>query len=279
MVFLGEQPWEVDLAHWRREQPIITVHPQPLLASKAIRSDAAAALDFLGTYEWSEDGVQRRQPWVGGWRRLEQLLSAAPSTTRADGIDLAHAMFAISARLDDDAIICLDAGNFGSWVHRYVALREGQRLLAVADGSMGSAVPAAMALANRFTDRQVVAIVGDGGVMMTGNELLMGPSAWRRPAVIVVDNGGYGAIRSQGARTLPGADVAAELRNPEWESWAHSMGMPAAVPSDNASANSAISQALGDRCGRMVVLRVSPVAAHANFDLPGRSANELEGVK
>ncbi|WP_253075349.1 thiamine pyrophosphate-dependent enzyme [Bradyrhizobium sp. 190] len=46
-------------------------------------------------------------------------------------------------------------------------------MLGSTSGAMGSGVPSALSASLRYPDRQVLAFCGDGGFLMTGNELAM----------------------------------------------------------------------------------------------------------
>ena len=80
-------------------------------------------------------------------------------------------MAALGRHLPADGIVTMDAGNFGSWLHRHFRFRSSQGLVGAVSGAMGLGTPAAVAAALRYPTRQVVGLVGDGGFLMTGSEL------------------------------------------------------------------------------------------------------------
>ncbi len=53
----------------------------------------------------------------------------------------------VDKHLADDATITSDAGNFGSFVHRYIGFRQSQMFLSSVVGAMGSGMPMAVAAA------------------------------------------------------------------------------------------------------------------------------------
>jgi acetolactate synthase-1/2/3 large subunit len=267
VVFLGDRPDEVHLSGWYAGQPLMTVHPEPLGPGESVPADPVAVLAALAGTGWPAPSGAR-QRWARGWRDLETALSEPAGRPRADGVDFADVAVALDRRLPDGAIVTLDAGNFSSWIHRYVRLRDGHRLLALAGGSMGFGVPAAVAAALRHPDRTVVAVVGDGGLLMTGNELATARAAGRCPVVIVADNGGYGTIQVHGARQFPGVDCGTGLTNPDLTQWARSFGIPAECVTRPSEVEEAIGRALTARDGHLLHVRTSTRAAHANFDLP-----------
>src|SRR5205085_1972893 len=77
----------------------------------------------------------------------------------------------VGKHLAPDATVTTDAGNFGSFVHRYIGFRQGQIFLSSVVGAMGSGMPMAVAAALRRPGTQIVAFLGDGGALMMGNEI------------------------------------------------------------------------------------------------------------
>jgi acetolactate synthase-1/2/3 large subunit len=267
VVFIGDLPGEVHVKGWYDHQPLITVHPRAAGPGQHLCADPGAVLAALADEDWRDVAAGRRE-WLRGWRDLETHLSRGTATPREDGLDFTLVAVALDELLPRDALVCLDAGNFGSWIHRYVRFRDEQRLLSLGDGAMGFGVPAAVAAVRRYPERPVVAIVGDGGMLMTGNELAVARAEGRAPVVIVADNGGYGAIRFQAARAFPGTDVGAELVNPDFVRWAESFGFEGEVVARAEEVGPAVRRALRTGTGYLLHVRASRVAAHPNFDLP-----------
>ncbi len=268
VVFLGDQPDEVHLSGWYADgRSLLTVHPRPLGPGERLAADPAAVLALLADTPGDAGGDGDRQEWVAGWRGLENDLSRPQPRPREDGLDFAQVAAVLNRRLPDDAIVTLDAGNFSSWVHRFVTLNGGQRLLALAGGSMGFGVPAAVAAATRFPDRTVVCVVGDGGVLMTGNELATGRALGRCPVVIVADNASYGTIRAHAARRAAADTCGTELSNPDLARWARSFGIPAERVAEPHHVEPAVRRALASTSGYLLHVHTSLTAVHANFDL------------
>jgi acetolactate synthase-1/2/3 large subunit len=267
VLFVGDLPGEVHVKGWYDGQPIVTVHPEPAGPGEQLAADPAAVLAALAEESWPEPTAERRE-WLRGWRELETTLARGVATPRADGVDFTLVARELDEHLPDDALICLDAGNFGSWIHRYVRFRDDRRLLSLGDGAMGFGVPASVAAVRRCPERPIVVVVGDGGLLMTGNELTAARAEGRAPVVVVADNGGYGAIRFQAARAFPGTDVGAELVNPDFVQWAQSFGFDGELVARDDEVGPAVRRALRTRDGYVLHVRASRVAAHPNFELP-----------
>ena len=128
--------------------------------------------------------------------------------------------------LADDAIVTSDAGNFGSYIHRYIGFKQGQEFLSSIVGAMGSGMPMAVAATLRRPGRQVVAFMGDGGALMMGNELATAFQYGGCPIVIISDNSMYGTIGMHSYVRYPERKFmqAMKLTNPDFAAWARSFG-------------------------------------------------------
>ena len=133
-----------------------------------------------------------------------------------DGVDFGHVVAALSDQLPADAVLAMDAGNFGSWLHRHFPFRSTHLLLGAISGAMGLGTPAAVAAALRFPDRQVVCVVGDGGFLMTGNELATAVQYGARVRLFVANNSSYGTIRLHQEKVFPGRVAGTDLTNPDF---------------------------------------------------------------
>ena len=95
---------------------------------------------------------------------------AAPATD--DLVDPAVVVAALREQLPAGAVLTSDAGNFFGWVARYGRFTRPGTFLGPTSGAMGYAVPAAVAASLVHGGAvPVVALAGDGGFLMTSNEL------------------------------------------------------------------------------------------------------------
>jgi acetolactate synthase-1/2/3 large subunit len=144
-------------------------------------------------------------------------------------VDMAAVVRAVAARLaESDHVIANDAGNFAGWVHRYYPYTRPYSQVGVASGAMGCAVPGAIAAKLVRPDAAVVAFVGDGGFMMTGQELATAVKEELAIKVIVCDNGAFGTILMHQHRFAgPSGYHGVELANPDFAALGRAFGVPA----------------------------------------------------
>jgi acetolactate synthase-1/2/3 large subunit len=127
-------------------------------------------------------------------------------------------------KLPEDAIVCNGAGNYATWVHRFLRFRNYATQLAPTSGSMGYGTPAAVGAKRVHPDRTVIAFAGDGCFMMNGQEFATAVQYDLAIIVVVVDNGMYGTIRMHQERDYPTRVSATTLKNPDFAAYARAFG-------------------------------------------------------
>jgi acetolactate synthase-1/2/3 large subunit len=175
---------------------------------------AAAALAPVAAGRWSRWREAARAEYEAG-------LIPSPS---GGPLDLGAIMAWLRDRLPDDAIVTSDAGNFSGWPNRFLQYRRPGRQLGPTSGAMGYGVPTAVAAKLVHPDRLVVGFCGDGGFMMTGQELATAMLEGTGPIILVFNNAMYGTIRMHQERRFPGRVVGTALKNPDFLPLARAYG-------------------------------------------------------
>ncbi len=212
------------------------------------------------------DGTEKRQGWVRSLNQIHQGLQAKSGEPAPDGVDFADIVCEIGRHLAPDAVVTSDAGNFSSYLHRYVGFRPGQVLLSSVVGAMGSGVPMAVAAALRRPDRQVVAFVGDGGALMTGNELATAVQYGANLILIIADNAMYGTIGMHSYVRYPQRAFMSgtRLTNPDFAAWSRAFGAEAVTIEDESEITEGIERAFAIKDRPVVVhCRVSALQMSA----------------
>ncbi|MDA0656760.1 MAG: thiamine pyrophosphate-dependent enzyme, partial [Proteobacteria bacterium] len=143
----------------------------------------------------------------------------------SDGVEFGHVVQAMREQLAGDAIISVDVGSFASWLHQKFPFQKDQVLLAAESGAMGMGIPGAIAAAIRHPDRQVIALAGDGGALMTGSEMATAVKENANVVIFVSNNGQYGTIRVHQEVHHPSRTTGInDLVNPDFASYAESFG-------------------------------------------------------
>ncbi len=137
------------------------------------------------------------------------------TTWDGPGVHPGRVIATLERTLPPDAIVTTDAGHFGGWAARGLWFRRPGTYLGSTAGAMGFGLPAAIAASLASPGRPVVALVGDGGLGMTGAELETAVREGARPVVLVFDNARYGTIHDhQGRRGF--APIGTDLGPVDW---------------------------------------------------------------
>ena len=232
-----------------KERTLIHVHPDPAEIGSVYPADLSicASMDEFAESAalWAgEDplpfdaGAQAHQEWA-------EWATATPSDTYP--LDLAACVQFMRDTLPADTIICNGAGNFAGWWHRYWRY-EGYP----------------SQLAQRFPERTVVAVAGDGDFLMNGQELASAAQAGCDLLAIVVDNSGYGTIRMHQEREFPERISATHLANPDFAAFAASFGAWSATAATTGEFEDALVEAKGRKGLRLI---------HAKIDIEQLAAS------
>ncbi len=188
-----------------------------------------------------------RQEWLKALRQHSEPYAAWPNREAKNGVNFTDVVRAVAENASRDTTVCLDAGTFAAPVYRHFNFKSGQRLMAPLAGAMGYGTPAALACAMREPERTTICMVGDGGFMMTGNEMILAVERKLPIIFIVSNNGSYGSIRLHQERGYPGRVSGTSLFNPDFYTLATSFGMKAARIQNKAEIDSVIKSALATR--------------------------------
>ncbi|MDP6883955.1 MAG: thiamine pyrophosphate-binding protein, partial [Rhodospirillales bacterium] len=188
----------------------------PIASGMAQFAQAAAALEPVDAAAWSDWAKSARQDYED-WCK--------PDPVPGD-LDMAEAVHILQERLGPDALIVTDGGNFSGWGHRFYRYTRYRSQIGPTCGAMGYGVPAAIGAKATAPDRPVVCFVGDGGFMMTGQELVTAVEQGIAVKVIVCDNNAHGSIlMGQTQRFGDDAAYGTRLASPDFAAIAQAYGL------------------------------------------------------
>jgi acetolactate synthase-1/2/3 large subunit len=184
--------------------------PHPREVAAGLYGDLTTILSALASVTTAD-----HEAWVGELRAVETAARAAEAAELADDRTPMHPMRVyaeVTALLDRDAIVVVDAGDFGSYAGRVIdSYVPGAWLDSGPFGCLGSGPGYALAAKLARPDRQVVLLQGDGAFGFSGME-------WDTlvrhgvHVVSVIGNNGIWALEKHPMELLYGYSVVAELR-------------------------------------------------------------------
>lgn len=212
-------------------QPLVHCYPDPRVVGLHFATEVGLACDPVGLVQdlmpASVTHMPSREAWARELRQVQLQIAAWPQRAADDGVRFVEVVRQLKARAPSDLRVCLDAGTFAAPVYRHFGFDFPQRLMAPLAGAMGYGTPAAVATALREPRSRVVCMVGDGGFMMTGNEMIAAVQRRLPILFILANNGSYASIRIHQERAYPTRHPGTDLFNPDFLSIAKGFGMTA----------------------------------------------------
>jgi acetolactate synthase I/II/III large subunit len=181
-------------------------HPRPIAA--CLYGDLTSTLSALR-------GPGDHQGWIEELRTVETAARDGEKAELGDGRIPLHPMRVyaeLAPMLDRDAIVVIDAGDFGSYAGRVIdSYLPGCWLDSGPFGCLGSGPGYALAAKLARPDRQVVLLQGDGAFGFSGMEwdTLVRHNV---PVVSVIGNNGIWGLEKHPMEAIYGYSVVAELR-------------------------------------------------------------------
>jgi len=261
VISVGYDPVEYAPARWNPDGRLRIVHidTQPSEVDAAYRPDVELVGDIDGTLRRLLDAV--RPQGIGGRNAAQRheaeevlvhsdlrrdLLRELGAYEADDGwpIRPQKAIADLRAVLAPEDIVVSDVGAHKVWVARlYQAYEPNTVIISNGFASMGIALPGAIAAALVQPDRHVVALCGDGGLLMNVQELETAVRLGVRVTVVVWRDDGYGLIDWK-QRNEFGRPFGVEFGNPDFVDLARSFGVVAFRPESAADLAPTLRRAL-----------------------------------
>jgi benzoylformate decarboxylase len=156
---------------------------------------------------------------------LTRLLDSLPETQRAmpkgrvlppapqggDPIPPEYLLHALSVAMPDDAMLVEEAPSHRPAMQKFMPMRGQDSFCTMASGGLGFSLPAAVGTALGRPNIRTVCLIGDGSAMYSIQALWTAAQRALPLTIVVVNNSGYGAMRSfsqvMQVRNVPGLDL------------------------------------------------------------------------
>lgn len=256
----------------------------PSEVNKNVRADLALVGDAKETLRALLAALKRRnvsppmerQQWL---QRIKIWRSEHPLTydKYANNVKPQFVIETLSQYASEDAIAAVDVGQHQMWGAQFWKFTRPRAWLSSSGlGSMGYGFPAAMGAQMAFPDRQVIAIVGDGGFQMTLNDLAT-VVQYRVPVKIaIINNRALGMVRQWQEIFFEKryCDIDLDFA-PDFVKLAEAYGIRAARVEHRTDVADAVQDFLSDREPRLIDFWVDPAENVYPIVPPGASLAEM----
>jgi acetolactate synthase I/II/III large subunit len=228
-------------------QPLVHVYPDPAAIGIHFQTDlpiVSSSASFVRNLLDQPASSRERTDWMKAATIARSATHGWPKSRVPSADVYGHVVAEIASHFRSDGIVTTDSGNFAGWVHRIFSFKTSARLLGSACGAMGSGIPSGLSASLRFPDRQVVAFCGDGGFLMTGNELAVAVARRLDLKIVISNNASYGTIRSHQERAFPNRQYGTDLSNPDFAALARAYGAVGYCICDAGQAAAVVAEAM-----------------------------------
>jgi benzoylformate decarboxylase len=134
-----------------------------------------------------------------------------PAAVAGDPIPVEYLLHSLSAAMPDDAALVEEAPSHRPAMQKFMPMRGADSFYTMASGGLGYGLPAAVGMALGRPGIRTVCLIGDGSAMYSIQALWTAAQRKLPLTVVVINNAGYGAMRSfsqvMQVRNVPGLDL------------------------------------------------------------------------
>ena len=223
-----------DPSKYATQAKIIHIEIDPAEVNKVIPAeipiiaDAKEALTAL----IEEVKPNNHEAWINEFREtnaieLEKVIKHDLAPTKA-GLTMGEVVRNVSEKLGGDAILVTDVGQHQMAASRYFQFKKTRSNVTSGGlGTMGFALPAALGAKLGSPEREVVAVIGDGGFQMTMQELATIFQTQAAVKIIILNNNFLGMVRQWQQLFFDKRYSFTEMTNPDFIKLSEAFGIPA----------------------------------------------------
>ena len=227
--------------------------------------DVSAALWELNTRLEKED-LKFDTAWYGPIRKKIFDDIASYSLKENEPFTIPGTLNIIRETMDDCGLLISDVGSHKIWVARnFPTYCPNGCIISNGLASMGIALPGAIAASLVDPDRQVVAVMGDGGFMMNSQELETAKRLGVGFTAVIFNDNDYGLI-SWKQNIARGRSVSTRISNPDFKAYTESFGIKGYRPQNLKELKEILKTAIPSKELSVIEVPVDPSVNSALFE-------------
>jgi len=185
--------------------------------------------------------LEKSQRRMQSWKKLMEERGSRPDKPMKPQV-VTHEL---NKLLKDDAIVISDSGTIATWAARYIDIRGNMQFsLSGMLATMANGLPYSIGAAVAYPGRQVVCIVGDGGLTMLMGEIATLVKYKLPVKVVVIKNNELGQIKWEQIAQDANPEFGIELQPIDFALHAHACGATGFTIEDPKDAADILRQAL-----------------------------------
>ncbi|MDG1572836.1 biosynthetic-type acetolactate synthase large subunit [Robiginitalea sp. M366] len=252
-----------NLETYAKQARIIHFEIDPAEVNKNVKVDLAVLGNAKETLSLLLPQVEARshEAWLGEFRKKyeEEYASVIRKDVTPDkpGLTMGEVVAQINKATDHRAVIVSDVGQHQMIACRYAKFRESKSNITSGGlGTMGFALPAALGAKMAAPQREVVAIIGDGGFQMNIQELGTIFQTRTPVKIVVLNNDFLGMVRQWQELFFDKRYASTVMTNPDFVKIAEGYYLKARRVEDRASLAEAVEEMIASEDAYFLEVRV-----------------------
>lgn len=236
-----------NLEKYAKQAKIIHLEIDPAEIDKNVKSDVAIIGDAKESLKLLAEKCHAREhtSWLEEFNKLSAIeynkVIEAELNPQKQGLTMGEVIRRVNEKTDGDAVIVTDVGQHQMVACRYAKFNKTKSNVTSGGlGTMGFCLPAALGSKLGSPEREVVAIIGDGGFQMTLQELGTICQANANVKIIILNNQFLGMVRQWQQLFFEKRYSFTELMNPDFVAISKGFGIEASKVADRENLDEAI---------------------------------------
>ncbi len=228
-----------DLATYAKQAKVVHIEIDPAEIDKNVKADAPVVGDAKASLQALLPLIKPTEhlAWRAEFDAFDKeeyaKITLKDVFHEGDQIKMGEAIAMMSEKTKGEAVVVTDVGQHQMVTNRYYRFKKQNSIVTSGGaGTMGFALPAAFGAKVAVPEREVVAVIGDGGFQMTLQELGTIAQSKLPVKIIILNNNFLGMVRQWQELFHARRYSFVELENPDFITIAKGFGIPGHTVSD-----------------------------------------------
>ncbi|AWL09917.1 biosynthetic-type acetolactate synthase large subunit [Aquirufa nivalisilvae] len=228
-----------DLSTYAKQAKVVHIEVDPSEIDKNVKADAPVVGDAKAALKALLPLVKKADhtEWRAEFKKYDdeeyEKITKKDLYHEGNQIKMGEAVALLSDKTKGEAVVVTDVGQHQMITNRYYRFKKHNSIVTSGGaGTMGFALPASFGAKVAVPEREVIAVIGDGGFQMTLQELGTIAQSGLPVKIIILNNNFLGMVRQWQSMFFDNRYSFVELQNPDFITIAKGFGIEGHTVSD-----------------------------------------------